>query len=60
LRVFPAANEISAIENIDQSKRKEFEEDFRKHFKEANKKLIIIKVSEKLLKTISEYTENAD
>jgi hypothetical protein len=60
LHIFPAANERLASENIDQSKRREFEEGFRKHFKEANKKLIIIKVSEKLLKTISEYTESTD
>ncbi len=60
MRIFPAVNERSALENIDQSKRREFEKSFRKHFKEANKKLIIVKVSEKLLKTISEYTESTD
>ncbi len=29
---FPAANERSALENIDQSQRREFEEGFSKHF----------------------------
>jgi hypothetical protein len=48
LRIFPAANERSALENIDQQQRREFRE-FQKaftklasNFKAANKNVIIV------------------
>jgi hypothetical protein len=49
LRIFPAANDRLALENIEQSQIREFTGRFQKafsklvsNFKEANKKLIII------------------
>jgi hypothetical protein len=49
LRIFPAANERSGLENIDQSQRREFLGGFQQAFlkfasnlKKVNKKLIIV------------------
>ncbi len=72
MRIYPAANERSALENIDQSQRREFWGGFQyaflklvSNFREANKKVIIVKGSEKLLKDFENqqriaYTESAD
>jgi hypothetical protein len=70
LRDFPAANESLALENIEQSQRREFRGGFQKalsklvsDFEEAIKNLIIVHGSEsyrKTLKTISAYTGSTD
>ncbi len=65
LRIFPAANERSGLENIDQSQRREFLGGFQQaflkfasNFKEVNKKLIIVQYSDKLLKDLETTPSN--
>jgi hypothetical protein len=71
LSIFPAANERSALENLNQSQRREFLRGFQLafsniviNFKEANKNLKIIvfgvKSVRKALKTISANTDSTN